>query len=452
MNGRRWLSSLAMMIPALAVMACDAPSVSGDADHAASDDGSGGSGGGAGTGSGSGGAADDVTSTPVTGARGSARSPAMRMVGDAVVAEGFEREEAVAHVELDQGFDGEVGVLATGEQSEACPGELLQPSETVFQLGLGGGDATSLGSGTRYITETTVDDHDSCWSSSAGVDGGERVFQIDLKDPGILGLTLTTTGFDGKLVIQSTCDTDEYCFDNAHDTNGSTQEKVALARPAGITTVIVEATGTGTGSFVLNATLNAPSCGDGVISGVEECDPGALGKAEGDGCDASCMIESMVGSAGDSCSNATPIVGPTTTVPVEYLGADEGYTTLGFNDDYMGGCMPDPGGSDRVFAIMPAVTGQIRAKVGFMENDGPAYCAVDASSSACFDVELYARTSCENSTTSEIACDSTCCDGEQIVFNATQDVPVYLFVDGYDDQWYSEGPFNVYLEYVGPNL
>ncbi len=437
MNGRRWLSSLAMMMPALAVCACDAAEGGG----ADTTEGSGGAGGG---GEGSGGSAEVATDS------GRERGPVMAAATPSHPSvfsreETDENEESLkARPEIDQ--VGEVGwesFPVNGVESEACPGEAL------VTLALAG--TTSTGSGTRTMTGF-VDDHDTCWTSGTpSADGSDMVFRIVQNDPGILTLDLSTNGFDGKLVIRDTCATEGYCFDTSSGT-GIKSEKAAIWRPAGTTYVIVDSGGVGaTGTFVLNATLTAPSCGDGVVSGSEQCDPG--GTKAGDGChDTTCQIELVAaGTAGDTCASATPItvsnVAGGTNFAVD--ATETAFTTNGYNNDYIGNCMPDVGGADRVFAITPATSGVLRAKVGFDATGGVAWCdSIGWSDSRCFDVELYVRTTCEASSATEIACTSACCSGETMDFPVSAGVPIYLFVDGYDAEYYSRGPFNVHLEYL----
>ena len=129
------------------------------------------------------------------------------------------------------------------------------------------------------------------------------------------------------------------------------------------------------------------------------------------------------------------------------LALADGYSTLGFSDDYIGTCFPEVGGPERVFAVTPSVSGVLTVKVGFEEDGVTSWCASDETSAACFDVEIYARSNCDSAAPEdELACASTCCDGETISFPVTAGQPSYVFIDGYDAFSYSVGPFNLHLE------
>ena len=75
-------------------------------------------------------------------------------------------------------------------------------------------------------------------------------------------------------------------------------------------------------------------------------------------------------------------------------------------------------------------------------------CTVDFTSAACWDQMIYARSSCDGSAPEdELACaDDTSGSGEQITFAVTAGEPFYLFVDGYDGEFYSKGPFNLQVD------
>jgi cysteine-rich repeat protein len=87
---------------------------------------------------------------------------------------------------------------------------------------------------------------------------------------------------------------------------------------------------TDAGKFELAVRSRVPACGDGVLDSGEECDDG--GKVDGDGCSATCTVESDETDPNDDSTNASPYADPfhgqiTPAGDVDYVKVD--VTTAG---------------------------------------------------------------------------------------------------------------------------
>jgi cysteine-rich repeat protein len=160
-----------------------------------------------------------------------------------------------------------------------------------------------------------------------------------------------------------------------------------------------------------------PVCGDGVITGEEQCDD--HNTTPGDGCDATCHVEVDL-----ECQAATPLA----------LGANHGDTSTG--SDFFTGSCGDFSGREQVFSFTPAQAGTL---------------VLVLTSST--DLGLYVRTTCATDT-SEIACASTSPAGasESLSFAVQAGVPLTVLVDGGEDIFppfpsedANDGPFTLSL-------
>ncbi len=141
-----------------------------------------------------------------------------------------------------------------------------------------------------------------------------------------------------------------------------------------------------------------PVCGDGVVSGDEQCDD--HNTTPGDGCDATCHVE-----VANLCQMATALV----------LGANQGDTSNG-PASFDGTCA-DFDGRERVFSFTPAQSGTLALILTSSTDQG-----------------LYVRTICA-SETSEIACANTSPAGasESLSFMVQAGVPLTVIVDSAND-------------------
>jgi hypothetical protein len=130
------------------------------------------------------------------------------------------------------------------------------------------------------------------------------------------------------------------------------------------------------------------------------------------------------------------------------LAADQGQFIYGYADDADGSCETLMGGDDRVYQLVPAAAGTMTVRIGFEPDGVTTSCSVDVASPGCWPRVLYARSDCADPT-AEIAC---ALDPLQpmapatISFPVTAGTPAFVFVDGYDDQDYSHGTYNLHID------
>lgn len=313
--------------------------------------------------------------------------------------------------------------------SEACPA-------TPFPITLGG--SVSL----TNTTEGHTDDIFSfCGDITSTADAPDLVYAFSLADAGTLRVDVTslTDGYNPAIYLRTDCATDFTCFDF-----GADKEIIAGDFPAGTYFLIVDGANGTSGNFQLTVSFSAPICGDGVVNAGEQCDPG--GGQPSDGCGdpgtpGACQLEDPSPDA-DLCPGTSVSIPSGTTT----LAASDGNTTIGFNNDFSGTCSLPPGGPDRVYQLIPEVSGTLTASVGLNANGVPI-CDLDFSDPGCWDRVLYARTGCDDaSPAAELACsDKGALDVETITFPVTANTPVFVFVDGFDDQSYSSGVFNLVI-------
>jgi hypothetical protein len=210
------------------------------------------------------------------------------------------------------------------------------------------------------------------------------------------------------------------------------------------------------GAFSLTLSLTTEACGNGVVDPGEDCDPGPSPPAN-DGCGSptsATPCKFIAPTQGDTCATAQAVAVPLSTAlaPFTIVPASAGTSTYGYADDYTGSCTHYPGGRDRVFKLTPVGGTSMTVSVGYQADGVTSACVVtDPSPSDCWAHVVYARTTCTD-TTSEIA--NTCVDNfagdptapVAVTFPVTTGSSYYFFVDGYDDQNYSYGPFNLIVK------
>jgi hypothetical protein len=94
----------------------------------------------------------------------------------------------------------------------------------------------------------------------------------------------------------------------------------------------------------------------------------------------------------------------------------------------------------------------LTVKIGYEADGVTSSCALDPNGVNCWDRSLYVRTGTCGAGV-EVACSDDIEDG-----NAPEEVSVavvpgnsyWVFVDGYDDQFYSYGPYNLHIELTTP--
>ena len=153
-----------------------------------------------------------------------------------------------------------------------------------------------------------------------------------------------------------------------------------------------------------------PVCGNRKVDPGEECDDGNT--ASGDGCSASCKLES--GGPGDVCSDALEVALTHEDGSTLYTASVSGNTTPLFNH-YSATC-GGGSGADVVYKITSPTIGRAVVKIA-----------------AAFPAVVSARTGCADQKT-ELACKDTTLSSSnatEITFPIFAGAPVFVMVDGY---------------------
>lgn len=145
----------------------------------------------------------------------------------------------------------------------------------------------------------------SCSSQNSGA---EVVFMLDVASTGKLSVALASSAFL-TVSAQSSCAADALEFGCAQINNG--QAMLDLDVTSGETVyLVVEGWDAATaGRFSLSAASRAANvCGDAFVDELEQCDDGST--QDGDGCDASCQVESNEAEPNDQPDQATAYAHP----------------------------------------------------------------------------------------------------------------------------------------------
>ncbi len=356
-------------------------------------------------------------------------------------------------------IDGDL-VIADGPTSK------LDPPSAEFDACDPGGGGGGAGPGGLLVSvndttdltfqATTVGGNDDfktfCGDSNTETAAPDVVYRLEVSDNCILGVTVTdSSSFNPALEIRRTSCATEVGGDSCANRATNVEEMRFEAAPGSTYWAIIDgSTLDDAGDFLIHITCEPPTCGDRIVSGVEECDDGNA--VSGDGCDA-CTVEAA--DASNTCADlgATPISIALDDV-VSYPGAGGTFSNgfAGTTNDYIGSCGWEEGGLDQVFDIVPAASGILTVNVGYDGTGTTPYCqAPDYDSPGCVDHTLFVREGsssqdCDNDAL-EIACQQSNADDltNVLSFPVTAGNHYYVFVDGYDGEWYSTGQYNLGL-------
>jgi len=301
---------------------------------------------------------------------------------------------------------------------------------------------------------TTIGGHDDfkTWCGDTGPDTAapDVVYQIVQHDECVLTLTVTDSSetFDPVLEVRETaCETSQggdSCSGRAENVESMSYHAIKdHTRWA----IIDGATKDDAGDFLFHVQCKPVTCGDKIVSPGEECDDGNT--VDGDGCSAICKFEAP--SAADTCTDLETGI-PIAVAPglgLSLPGSGPMYANGGadVHDNYLGSCAWEEGGFDQVFEIVPSADGTMTAHVG-SDYDGIPICqAPDYDQPGCRDHTLYVReANCAEA--EDLACAQSNADDltTTLEFPVTAGTHYYLFVDGYDGEYYSTGAYNLTLD------
>lgn len=311
------------------------------------------------------------------------------------------------------------------------------------------GTPTALNDGEPVTMPGTTDGQGDdfasfCGDTTSTSDAPDVVFTFTLPAEGTLRLTAAATAgstLQPSLDVRTECEQAKFCAESQGGT-----ATLGVAVPAGPIYVVVDGVPGTSGAFDLTALFTLPACGDGVVNPGEDCDPGA--GAPGD----ACVDPGLTGECTYIPPPANQDMCPGEVINVSagltLLAADQGHFNYGYADDAAGSCAIEMGGADRVYQLVPAVSGTLTASIGYEEDGATSICDVNVADPGCWPRVLYARSTCADPA-SEIACALDPLQPmapEEISIPVTAGTPVYLFVDGYDGQAYSHGPYNLIVD------
>jgi cysteine-rich repeat protein len=231
-----------------------------------------------------------------------------------------------------------------------------------------------------------------------------------------------------------------------NSTNGAGTETFKRHMPSGRYHVIVDgAAGEQAGAFSLDVECAAPACGDGVLNPGEQCDNGP--DIPNDGCSAACTVEAQV--AGDSCAAPT-VISIDAGQEAFWPSSAPFYNNSTAGDDAAGTC-GEPLGRDHVFAITPTASGLLTVTVG-QGYAKETLCNLQPSPNEfCWEHLIHVRTgNCANGPQLLCANMSYTTFATVAQFAVTAGTTYYVFVDGYTNEPWAQGPYVMRLNHT-PN-
>lgn len=218
--------------------------------------------------------------------------------------------------------------------SEACPGTSIPLAD--------GASAVLVGT-------TAGHTHDATGTCT----GGSVADVAYTLTPGASGrLTITLSAlYDATFYVRPVCDSTAGEINCTHVGRGVGTATVPVTAGTPVTVWVDGAGPGGTGEYALVVELNT-RCGNHALDPGETCDDG--NRIAGDGCDASCAVDAP---STDACPGLSPPSIALGNGPVWIVD-----TTVGAAADLSPGCAGSSG-VDRVFTIIPGVSGTLHATV-----------------------------------------------------------------------------------------
>jgi cysteine-rich repeat protein len=320
-------------------------------------------------------------------------------------------------------------VQPPGDTCQSAP--VVTPKATLMTI-----DGRTTGRANDY--RTTYDCGDRTNSAP------DVVVAVNMPAGGILDAQVyaTSSGFNPAIYVRDDCAIELYCADY-----GPLSEVFRADLPPGIHYVIVDGAAGSAGSFRLFLSVAAPSCGDGIVSAGEQCDPGE--PVQGDGCGDPGTANECQAEAPDPAAEAPPGLPLTLSPGTNYVAG----TTLGYTDNASGTCSPFGPGADRFYQWTAPANGVIDVWLGYTD-DGVTPACENLFSPYCWDRVVYllqwngtAWAQPAPRTAGDVSCsDVGYAQMEHVHRTVIAGEPYVIGVDGYDPNWYSQGMYNMRID------
>lgn len=245
--------------------------------------------------------------------------------------------------------------------------------------------------------------------------GADLIYAMKAPISGVAQVRIDEASYNLSIIARSACTLTSITNVVACSakSNGKGNEAVSFKVTAGTTYyLMVDAPSlTDRGSYRMDIALQGESCGDGMVTGSEQCDD--TNHVAGDGCDEHCALEPLAGI--DTCPGYAVSLTGTGTAP---RSKTVSLSTANLSADYASSGTTCGGNArDGVIAVTSDVTGTL-----------------DAALTAAWAATFYARSTCNDATT-QLSCSAT--DTTKAIdtvrslsVSVKAGVPTYFFVDG----------------------
>lgn len=283
---------------------------------------------------------------------------------------------------------------------------VLDPSTTVT-----GGYEKSVNGGNFNVVKSNSTAAFPCGATV----GADLIYAMMAPISGVAQVRIDDASYNLSIIARSACTLTSITNVVACSakSNGKGNEAVSFKVTAGSTYyLMVDAPSlTDRGSYRMDIALQSESCGDGMVTGSEQCDD--TNHVAGDGCDEHCALEPLAGI--DTCPGYAVSLTGTGTAP---RSKTVSLSTANLSADYASSGTSCGGNArDGVIAVTSDVAGTL-----------------DAALTAAWGATFYARSTCNDATT-QLSCSATdttkAIDTVRSLSVAVKaGVPIYFFVDG----------------------
>ncbi|MDX9720543.1 MAG: DUF4215 domain-containing protein [Myxococcota bacterium] len=322
----------------------------------------------------------------------------------------------------------EPGYLCFGTAPSACVTTSTQPCGATMLMT---GDSLQL-TGSNWSADFTQEVDLTGTGCTSTPNAPEAKFQIDMLAGQVLKVSENGSLDSVISLLTGTCDTATAC---ELSSNSAESTGITYTAPTDVTVfaVVESFSATSTSAYDIRLSLRTPSCGDGIVEGLEECDDGEL--LDGDGCTASCTYEPgfvCFGSPSTCVPGSTQACGSTIVVTTDALQLTGDNWSAAFSDEFLleASCTERTGSAEAKFEI-PLLAGQILK--------------ISEHGSLDSVISLLEGT-CDDTTACLVSSDSAETTG--VTYTATADITIFAIVEAWSST--STSPFDIRISVRTP--